>query len=61
MCGAIDAALIAWRDDPAVAVVLIDGIGERAFCAGGDIAEVYRSGRAGTSTCRGGSGATNTA
>ncbi len=47
MCGAIDAALIAWSDDPAVAVVLIDGIGERAFCAGGDIAEVYRSGRAG--------------
>jgi hypothetical protein len=47
MCRAIDAALIAWRDDPAVALVLIDAEGERAFCAGGDIAEVYRTGIAG--------------
>jgi enoyl-CoA hydratase/carnithine racemase len=47
MCGAIDAAFRDWRDDPAVAVVLIDAMGERAFCAGGDIAEVYRTGIAG--------------
>jgi enoyl-CoA hydratase/carnithine racemase len=47
MCRAIDAALIAWAEDPAVAVVLIDAEGERAFCAGGDIAEVYRTGIAG--------------
>jgi enoyl-CoA hydratase/carnithine racemase len=47
MCGAIDTALAAWRDDPAVAVVLIDAAGDRAFCAGGDIAEVYRTGIAG--------------
>jgi enoyl-CoA hydratase/carnithine racemase len=47
MCRAIDAALIAWADDPAVVVVLIDAEGERAFCAGGDIAEVYRTGIAG--------------
>ena len=38
MVGAIDAALRAWESDPAVALVLIDGVGERAFCAGGDIA-----------------------
>ncbi len=44
---AIDAALIAWADDPAVALVVIDGEGPRAFCAGGDIASVYRSGRRG--------------
>ena len=30
-------ALLAWRDDPAVALVLIDHAGERGFCAGGDI------------------------
>jgi enoyl-CoA hydratase len=47
MCAAIDAALIAWAEDPDVAIVLIDAEGERAFCAGGDIAEVYRTGIAG--------------
>ena len=30
-------ALLAWRDDPAVSLVLIDHAGERGFCAGGDI------------------------
>jgi enoyl-CoA hydratase len=60
MCRAIDAALIAWAEDPAVAVVLIDAGGERAFCAGGDIAEVYRSGSAGDLPCRATSGARNT-
>ena len=47
MVHAIDAALAAWADDPAVALVLIEGEGPRAFCAGGDIADVYRSGRRG--------------
>jgi enoyl-CoA hydratase len=47
MCAAIDAALSAWRTDHAIAVVLIDAEGDRAFCAGGDIAEVYRTGIAG--------------
>ncbi len=37
MIRAITAALAAWRDDPHVHAVLIEGIGERAFCAGGDI------------------------
>lgn len=47
MVHAIDAALAGWADDPDVALVLIDGEGPRAFCAGGDIADVYRSGRRG--------------
>ncbi|MFN3936095.1 MAG: enoyl-CoA hydratase/isomerase family protein [Gemmobacter sp.] len=47
MCLAIDAALKTWRDDPAVALVLIDAIGPRAFCSGGDIAEMYATGMAG--------------
>ncbi|WP_126977891.1 3-hydroxyisobutyryl-CoA hydrolase [Frigidibacter oleivorans] len=44
---AIEAALDGWRDDPAVALVVIDAEGDRAFCAGGDIAAMYHAGRAG--------------
>ncbi|MBE0455455.1 MAG: enoyl-CoA hydratase/isomerase family protein [Roseovarius sp.] len=47
MCLAIEAALDAWRDDPEVALVLIDAEGDRAFCAGGDIQQLYDTGRAG--------------
>ncbi|MDZ4135829.1 MAG: enoyl-CoA hydratase/isomerase family protein, partial [Paracoccaceae bacterium] len=47
MCLALDAALLRWRDDPAVTLVLIDAAGPRAFCAGGDIAQLYAEGRAG--------------
>ena len=47
MCLKIDAALRDWAADDAVALVLIDGAGERAFCAGGDIAEMYRTGAQG--------------
>jgi enoyl-CoA hydratase len=37
MCEVMTHALLAWRDDPAVAAVMIDHAGERGFCAGGDI------------------------
>lgn len=47
MALAIDAGLKHWRDDPAVALVLIDAAGDRAFCAGGDIAELYAAGQRG--------------
>ncbi|MDW4548105.1 enoyl-CoA hydratase/isomerase family protein [Defluviimonas sp. D31] len=47
MCLEIDGALKAWVDDPAVALLLIDAEGERAFCAGGDIAEMYATGTRG--------------
>ncbi|WP_372891432.1 enoyl-CoA hydratase/isomerase family protein [Rhodosalinus sp.] len=47
MCLEIDAALKDWAADDSVALVLIDGAGERAFCAGGDIAEMYRTGAQG--------------
>ncbi len=43
---AIGAALDGWRDDPSVSLVIIDGEGEKAFSAGGDLAEMYRSGMA---------------
>ncbi len=44
---AIEAALDGWRDDDRTAMVVIDGAGERAFCAGGDIAHIYAAGRTG--------------
>ncbi|MEZ5723212.1 MAG: enoyl-CoA hydratase/isomerase family protein [Paracoccaceae bacterium] len=47
MCLDILAALDAWAEDPEVAVVVIDAAGERAFCAGGDIQEMYETGTRG--------------
>jgi len=38
----IDTLLSDWAADPAVAIVLLDAAGGRAFCAGGDITELYR-------------------
>ena len=43
MALAIEAALMAWRDDPAVTRVILDAEGERAFCAGGDVAAVWHA------------------
>jgi enoyl-CoA hydratase len=40
----ITEALLAWRGDPAVELVLIDHAGERGFCAGGDIRMLAESG-----------------
>ena len=39
----IHAALRDWKDDPTVKLVIIDAEGDRAFCAGGDIAAVYHA------------------
>jgi len=47
MARAIEEALALWAHDPAVALVIIDGEGDRAFCAGGDIQEIYARGRIG--------------
>jgi enoyl-CoA hydratase len=43
----IDAALDALEADPAVAVVVLEGAGERGLCAGGDIRGLYESSKAG--------------
>ena len=43
----IDAALDRFEADPAVALVLVEGAGERGLCAGGDIRGLYESSRAG--------------
>ncbi|MFG6402952.1 enoyl-CoA hydratase/isomerase family protein [Microbacterium sp. P04] len=45
----LDAALVAWADAPDIDLVLLDGAGERGFCAGGDVrglAEQIRAGQA---------------
>ncbi|MBK5933239.1 enoyl-CoA hydratase [Rhodovulum imhoffii] len=47
MCLEIEAALKAWAGDEAVRMVLIDAEGGRAFCAGGDIAQMYETGTRG--------------
>jgi len=47
MIRAIEAALDVWCDDDRVALVVIDAAGDKAFCAGGDIADLYRTGMAG--------------
>jgi enoyl-CoA hydratase len=44
MCTTIEAALIDWQTNDAVDLVIIDALGTRAFCAGGDIADLYQSG-----------------
>ena len=44
MCRLMTDALLAWRADPAVALVMIDHAGERGFCAGGDIRMLAASG-----------------
>ena len=40
MIHGVAAALEAWRDEPAVHLVVIEGAGERAFCVGGDVRSI---------------------
>lgn len=49
MVAAMRAKLEEWAADSSVAMVVVRGAGERAFCAGGDIRAVRESGLAGTS------------
>jgi enoyl-CoA hydratase len=43
MIRAFYARLRVWATDPAIRAVVIDGEGDRAFCAGGDVRAVYDS------------------
>lgn len=47
MCNTIQAALYDSIGDTAVALVVIEGVGDRAFCAGGDVVAMHTAGRAG--------------
>ncbi len=53
MVGRIWEALLAWQDDPAVELILLDGAGDRALCAGGDVRSLYDSRHQGSATARG--------
>jgi enoyl-CoA hydratase/carnithine racemase len=44
MCEVMSEALLQWRSDPSVVVVIIDHAEGRGFCAGGDVVMLWRSG-----------------
>src|SRR3954470_16709645 len=44
MCSEMIAALLPWREDPAMQAVMIDHAEGRGFCAGGDVVMLARSG-----------------
>ena len=46
MAAAMTALLRSWASDAAVGAVLLDGAGERAFCAGGDLRGLYDAAKA---------------
>ncbi|KQW93445.1 enoyl-CoA hydratase [Massilia sp. Root418] len=39
----LDEQLAAWEADPAVVLVMLESAGDKAFCAGGDLQQLYRS------------------
>ena len=48
----IDKALDAFEVDPAVAVIVLEGAGERGLCAGGDIRALWESSKVGAISAR---------
>lgn len=43
MCELLTAQFSAWQTDDSIAAVFLDGAGEKAFCAGGDVQQLYKS------------------
>jgi enoyl-CoA hydratase/carnithine racemase len=43
MVDELQARLDQWRNDPGVAAIFLEGAGEKAFCAGGDVQALYDS------------------
>ncbi len=52
MVGEIQRALDDWERDPDVALVILDGAGDRALCAGGDVRAMYDSAPQGSGLAR---------
>jgi len=52
MCEKMSEALLAWRTDPNVRVIVIDHAEGRGFCAGGDVIMLARSGNEGGEQAR---------
>ena len=48
MCVALHRQLMDWAIDDAVEAVVVEGAGDRAFCAGGDIVGLHTDGKAGS-------------
>ena len=44
MCLAIEKTLIEWKQDQKVKFIIIDAQGDKAFCSGGDISDLYEEG-----------------
>ena len=44
MISKIEETLELWRNDNSVSLVILDAKGDRAFCSGGDIADLYTEG-----------------
>ncbi|MFA7440476.1 MAG: enoyl-CoA hydratase/isomerase family protein [Sphingomonadaceae bacterium] len=47
MCGELHRQLIEWLVDASVEAVVVEGEGDRAFCAGGDVVAMHAAGKAG--------------
>src|SRR4051812_28291050 len=47
MCAAMLSQLCEWAKDPGIRAVVIDAVPGRAFCAGGDLRDIYEWGRNG--------------
>ena len=47
MIRAMTKILLEWRDDPTIQLVIVEGAGDRAFCAGGDIVDLRENAMAG--------------
>lgn len=43
MIALLEPQLAAWEADPAIVMVMLEGAGDKAFCAGGDLQQLYRS------------------
>lgn len=43
MVRAMTAQLTLWKKDPLIACIVLDGSGEKAFCAGGDVRALYHA------------------
>lgn len=48
MCGTYHRQLQEWSLDPEIAAIVLEGAGEKAFCAGGDIRALHDAGKAGS-------------